>query len=75
MEYFLNKVALILLTLKIRVEEKELDRFFFRCFLRFSDFFRGYRSGTLIENGLKLSLILAIFLKHFSKVSWKTVAQ
>ena len=61
-------VALRLFTLKIRVEEKELDRFF-RCFLRFSDFFRGYRSGTLIENGLKLSLILAIFLKHFSKVS------
>ena len=29
MEYFLNKVALILFTLKIRVEEKELDRFFF----------------------------------------------
>ena len=68
MEYFLSKVALRLFTLKIRVEEKELDRFF-RCFLQFSDFLRGYRSGTLIENGLKLSLILAIFLKHFSKVS------
>ena len=36
--------------------------------LRFSDVSRGYRSGTLIENGL--NYWLSNFLKYFSWSSW-----
>ena len=34
--------------------------------LRFSDVFRGYRSGTLAENGLNNSLKILVFQRFFT---------
>ena len=42
--------------------------------LRFSDVFRGYRSGTLVENGLrnKLKRFLGIGSEHEKNIAFKT---